>query len=363
MNCWNSVTLLVKPVSADCNISCAYCFYSPKSLLYPEDKPRMSEETLRVLTEKALITGAENVSFVWQGGEPTLAGLDFYKKAVELQALYRYPAQNLSNSIQTNGILIDDQWTQFLRRENWLVGVSLDGEKNQHNAYRIDGGGNGTYDETRKAHNLLQSERVPYNILTLLNDVNVKDPKGLYEGLKKEGHRYLQFIPCIEYDKDTREPTSYSITAEEYGRFLIDVFDEWVKDIPDVFVRDFEDIMIGAVTGSSPNCVYTGKCGQYLVVEYNGDVYPCDFYVDHEWLLGNIHEDSIEELANNEIFKNFSDQRKLHPDCENCPWLRYCKGGCQKHKRDDRNYFCDSYKMFFEHADGMIQQLKENLTR
>jgi uncharacterized protein len=323
----------------------------------------MSEETLRVLTEKALITGAESVSFVWQGGEPTLAGLDFYKKAAQFQELYRYPAQTPSNSIQTNGVLIDIQWTRFLRGENWLVGVSLDGDEAQHNAYRLDSGGSGTYNETRKALGLLQSEKVPYNILALLNDVNVKDPKGLYEGLKKEGHKYLQFIPCIEYDMDSREPTSYSITAEEYGRFLIEVFDEWVKDIPDVFVRDFEDIMIGAVTGSSPNCVYSGKCGQYLVVEYNGDVYPCDFYVDHEWLLGNIHDDSIEELMNSEKIRRFMDQRRLNADCESCQWLSYCNGGCQKHMHGDRNYFCDSYKMFFEHANGKIQRLKENLTR
>jgi uncharacterized protein len=361
MNCWESVTLLVKPVSADCNLSCAYCFYSPKSLIYLEDHPRMSEETMRALTEQALGTGAKDVSFVWQGGEPTLAGLEFYKKAVQLQALYMYPAQNISNSIQTNGILIDDLWTEFLKKENWLVGVSLDGDEAQHNEYRVNGGG-GTYNEVRKALSLLQSKMIPYNVLALLNNVNVKDPKKLYSDLKKDGHKYLQFIPCIEYDPDTNEPTNYSITPEEYGAFLIAVFDEWVNDIPSVFVRNFEDIMIREVTGSSPNCVYS-DCGQYLVVEYNGDVYPCDFYVDHEWLLGNVHDDSIEELANSDKFKSFMDNRRLPDQCKGCPWLRYCNGGCQKHVRVDRNYFCDSYRMFFKHADGKIQQLKRNLNR
>lgn len=361
MKCWESITLLVKPVSADCNLSCAYCFYSPKSQLYPEDRPRMSEETLRALTEQALGTGAREVSFVWQGGEPTLAGLEFSKTAVQLQALYRYPDQEIRNSIQTNGVLIDNRWTSFLKKENWLVGLSLDGDEAQHNSYRINCGGVGTYHHVRKALSLLQSKRVPYNVLALLNNVNVKDPKGLYSGLKKEGHRYLQFIPCIEYDPNKNEPTSYSITPEEYGRFLIEVFDEWVKDIPHVFVRDFEDIMIREVTGASPNCVYS-ECGQYLVVEYNGDVYPCDFYVDHEWLLGNIHEYTIEELVNGEKFKEFIGNRQLHSKCESCPWLRYCNGGCQKHMRVDRNYFCDSYRMFFEHADGKIQQLTKSLT-
>jgi uncharacterized protein len=362
MNCWESITLLVKPVSADCNISCAYCFYSQKSMLYPEDHPRMSGETLRVMTERALSTGARSVSFVWQGGEPTLAGLDFYEKAVQLQKLYSYPAQNISNSIQTNGILIDDQWTGFLRRRRWLVGVSLDGGRDQHDAYRLDRVGRSTYEETRKALDLLQTEKVPYNILALLNDVNVRDPKGLYRDLKKEGHRYLQFIPCIDFDPDTGEPTNYSITPEEYGRFLVGAFDDWVKDVPNVFIRDFEDIMIREVMGTSPNCLYSG-CGQYLVVEFNGDVYPCDFFVDHRWLLGNIHEDTVEELLNSERFKEFMDQRKLHAECVNCQWLRYCNGGCQKHINANRNYFCDSYKMFFEHADEKIQELTNSLTR
>lgn len=364
MKCWDTLTLLVKPVSADCNISCAYCFYSPKSLLYPyENHPRMSEETLSVLTELVLSTGAENVSIIWQGGEPTLTGLGFYKKAVQLQALYRYPTQKISNSIQTNGILIDNPWVMFLKNEKWLVGVSLDGDIDQHNAYRLDRGGTGTYSKTRKALRLLQSEKVPYNILALLNNINVKDPKSLYSDLKKEGHRYLQFIPCIEYDPDTNEPTNYSITADEYGSFLIEVFDEWIKDIPNVFVRDFEDIMIGEVTGTSPNCVYSGECGQYLVVEFNGDVYPCDFYVDHQWVLGNIHEDPIEELFNGKRFKNFMDKRKLPVQCKSCPWLRYCNGGCQKHMQIDHNYFCDSYKMFFEYADEKIQYMKRKVTR
>jgi uncharacterized protein len=364
MKYWDTITLLVKPVSADCNMSCTYCFYSPKSLLYPdENHPRMNEETLSTLTEKALSTGAQNVSIVWQGGEPTLAGLEFYKKAVQLQALYKYPTQKISNSIQTNGILIDNLWTRFLKNEKWLVGVSLDGNEDQHNSYRVDRGGGGTFHKVRKALRLLQSEKVPYNILVLLNNVNVKEPKRLYSNLKKEGHRYLQFIPCIEYDPDTYERTNYSITSEEYGKFLIEIFDEWIKDIPNVFVRDFEDIMINEVTGISPNCVYSGECGQYLVVEYNGDVYPCDFYVDYEWLLGNIHEDPIEELINNKRFKSFLDNRKLYIHCKSCPWLKYCNGGCQQHVQIDRNYFCESYKIFFEHADEKIQCLKKTLNR
>jgi len=316
---------------------------------------------LRLLTEQTLSTASPNILFVWQGGEPTLAGLDFYKEVAKFQELYRYPGQKISNSMQTNGILLDNSWIRFLKQEDWLLGVSLDGNGAQHDTYRKTHAGYGTFKETRRALQLLQSENVPYNVLVLLNDVNIKDPKTLYNYLKNEGHRYLQFLPCIEFDK-SGERTGYSITPEEYGWFLVEVFDEWVKDIPDVFVRDFEDILIKEVTGVSPNCVYS-ECGKYLVIEYNGDVYPCDFFVEPELRLGNIYEDSLEEILEGERFSDFKDQRMLREECLDCTWLNYCNGGCQKHTREDRNYFCESYKMFFRLAHTKIQEIKNTITR
>ena len=354
-------TYLVKPVSADCNLACAYCFYAPKSSLYPEPSPRMSDETLENLIEEALMTGAPHISFVWQGGEPTLAGLEFYKKAVQLQEVYRYPNQVVQNSIQTNGVLIDEDWARFFKEQDWLVGVSLDGSEKDHDTYRVTVDGLGSYDSVKRAIKIIREEGAQYNILALLNNVNVKKPRELYRGLVEEGHKYLQFIPCMELDKNG-ETTSFSITPKEYGDFLVEVFDEWEKDIPEIYVRDFEDLLIGIVTGNTPNCVYNGKCGEYLMVEYNGDVYPCDFFVEPDWLLGNIHETGAEEQYQSEKMTRFRDRRKLHQTCVGCNWTSYCHGGCQKTMLGDENYFCESIKHFLEQREPQLRVIANRVS-
>lgn len=353
-------TVLVKPVSADCNLACAYCFYSQKTSLYPESKPRMSEVTLGKLTEEVLMTGAPRVSFIWQGGEPTLAGLEFFKKAVEYQKLFKYPDQVIQNSIQTNGLLVDEEWAGFFKKEDWLVGVSMDGSPKEHDTYRVHVDGSGSYHNVKKALDTLRDAGVQYNILALLNDANVKNPKKLYRGLVDEGHRHLQFIPCMEIDS-TNGITDFSITPEEYGKFLVEVFDEWAKDIPKVYVRDFEDILIKIVTGTAPNCVYNGKCGDYIVLEHNGDAYPCDFFVENEWLLGNIMETGIEEIVGNNKFTQFEESRKLQEPCLDCRWVEYCHGGCQKTMFRGRYYFCDSLKTFFEHAEETLHSIAQSI--
>jgi uncharacterized protein len=353
-------TVLVKPVSADCNLACAYCFYSPKSSLYPESSPRMSEETLEKLIEEVLMAGAPVVNFIWQGGEPTLAGLDFYEKAMEYQRLFKYPKQVIENSIQTNGLIVDEEWAGFFKKEDWLVGVSLDGSREEHDAYRVHGDGSSSYHKVRKALDSLRALGVQYNILALLNDVNVKNPKRLYKWLVNEGHKHLQFIPCMEMNP-TGGIAGFSITPKEYGKFLIEVFDEWVKDIPGIYVRDFEDILIKIITGTAPNCVYNGKCGGYIVVEYNGDVYPCDFFVEPEWLLGNIMETSLEEISSNLKFKEFKERRKLQEPCHGCKWVDYCHGGCQKTMLNGRYYFCESLKEFLKHAEEKLHSIADSI--
>lgn len=353
-------TVLIKPVSADCNLSCAYCFYSPKSSLYPESNPRMSEETLKIMIEEVLMTGAPRVNFIWQGGEPTLAGLEFFERVIEYQKLFKYPNQMIENSIQTNGLLVDEKWAEFFKRENWLVGVSLDGSRKEHDSYRVHEDGSGSYYSVRNALDILRNMGVQYNILVLLNNINVKTPKRLYRNLVEEGHKYLQFIPCIEMDS-MGEVADFSITPEEYGKFLVEVFDEWVKDIPQVHVRDFEDILIKIVNGTAPNCVYNGKCGDYIVMEYNGDVYPCDFFVEPEWLLGNIRETSIEEIITSTKFREFKERRSLQEACLECRWGEYCHGGCQKNMIDGRYYFCDSLRAFFEHSEESLNSIAQSI--
>lgn len=356
-------SILVKPVSADCNLSCTYCFYLPKTSLYPEvDVHRMSDETLMKLTAQILSLPSESISFCWQGGEPTLAGIDFYRKAIRYQSMFKSRFQTVENSIQTNGVLIDDRWASFLSRYDFLVGVSLDGPRDIHDFYRRSRGGLGSYEAVVRCISILRRYGVKFNILTVLNDRNIRDPRGLYRFMVGMGLRYLQFIPCVERDSGGRI-ASYSVTPEDYGRFLCEVFDEWFNNgNPEVYVRDFEEILISYVFGDTPSCIFGRRCGRYIVVEYNGDVYPCDFYVDRRWLLGNILEDDLEDILMNEKFLEFTSMKdKIIEKCRGCDWLRYCNGGCPRHwdiLNFSENYFCKSYRRFFEYAHDRFTILK-----
>lgn len=357
-------SVLVKPVSADCNLACEYCFYSSKAALYPETRRhRMSERVLRELVSQFMSLSFDRASFCWQGGEPTLAGLDFFKQAIKYQGLFGVPGQVVENSLQTNGVLIDEEWAVFLARYRFLVGVSLDGPAELHDYYRRDRGGGASYERVMRGIEWLRRYSVDFNILVLLNERNIRHPRELYRFFLDQGFRYLQFIPCVERNPETGEIAHYSITPEQYGRFLCEVFDEWAGEgVPTVYVRDFEELLISYVTGEAPSCTFSRDCGKYVVVEYNGDVYPCDFFVEPEWLLGNIMEQSLEEIIDGPKFAEFSlRKRRLAANCKGCPWLKYCHGGCPKHWVQlglDHNYFCQSYRMLFEHAHERFLELK-----
>ncbi len=358
------MSVLVKPVSFHCNLACKYCFYLPKSTLYPGTEfHRMSDRVLRELIAQLMSLSLDQVSFCWQGGEPLLAGLNFYRNVVKYQSLFQVPGQRVDNNIQTNGTLINEEWARFFKAYNFLVGVSLDGPKSLHDLYRRDPIGNPSYDRVMNGIQWLKRYNVDFNILVLLNNWNVKYPRRLYSFLLKEGFHYLQFIPCVEKDPVKGSTADYSITPEEYGRFLCTVFDEWIRDgIPKIYIRDFEAILISYVYGQSPICTYSRECGGYVVVEYNGDVYPCDFHVDPEWLLGNLMEQPLEEIITNKKFTKFKKMKeRLSIRCRGCPWLQYCRGGCPRHwniNSMNSNYFCPSYKMFFEHAHREFLRLK-----
>jgi len=361
------LSVLVKPVSADCNLACRYCFYSSKSKLYPKTKDHhMDIHVLRELVSQFISLSLDNVSFCWQGGEPTLAGLDFYQKVVQYQNFFRLPNQKVQNSIQTNGTLINEEWATFLSKNNFLTGVSIDGPPDIHNYYRKSREGVGSFKRTMNGINLLKKHKVDFNVLVLLNNKNIKHPRKLYKFLRKNNLQYMQFIPCVEKSRFGEGEANYSITPEEYGHFLCSIFDEWVRDgIPQVYIRDFEDILISYFTGKSANCVYSKYCGEYLVVEYNGDVYPCDFYVESKWFLGNLTEQNIEEIIMNKRFSQFRMQKKrFFQKCENCKFYKYCSGGCPKNWEITdfhHNFFCLSYKMFFEHTDQKFLDLKRLL--
>ncbi len=360
-------SVLVKPVSSDCNLACEYCFYSSKAdELYPETRiHRMSLRVLRELIAQLMVLSPDQASFCWQGGEPTLAGLDFYKEAVRYQSLFSIPGQLVMNSLQTNGTLIDEHWAEFLARFNFLVGVSLDGPPEFHDYYRKDRLGNPSYERVMRGIEWLRKFNVKFNILVLLNQHNIKYPRELYHFFIDQGFRFLQFIPCVERDSETGEIASYSITPEQYGHFLCEVFDEWVAPgIPKVYVRDFDELLISYVTGEAPSCIFSRECGKYVVVEFNGDVYACDFFVEPRWFLGNLMEQPLEKIIESERFMEFKriKSKLINDNCRGCRWLQYCNGGCPKHWIQlglNHNYFCSAYKAFFEHSHEKFLELKE----
>ena len=361
-------SVLVKPVSSDCNLSCEYCFYSSKGEeLYPAIQVhRMNSKVLRELISQLMVLSWDRASFCWQGGEPTLAGLDFYKEVLKYQSLFSIPGQIVENSLQTNGTLIDERWARFLAEHNFLVGVSLDGPPEFHDYYRKDRSGNPSYERVMRGIEWLKRFNVNFNILVLLNQHNVKHPKELYRFFIDQGFRYLQFIPCVEKDPDTGRIASYSITPEQYGRFLCEVFDEWIAPgVPEVYIRDFDELLILYVTGEAPSCVFSRECGKYVVVEFNGDVYACDFFVEPRWFLGNLMKQPLEEIVKSERFLEFKKLKsKLALNCGECRWIRYCNAGCPKHWIQlglDHNYFCSAYKMFFEHSHQKFLELKNTI--
>jgi len=366
MNCGVPFSnVLVKPVSADCNLCCPYCFYSSKAALYPETKRhRMSDRVLRGLIAQVMVLSPDRASFCWQGGEPTLAGLGFYRKVVKYQSLFAMPGQVVENSLQTNGILIEENWARFLSRYRFLVGVSLDGPQDIHDYYRKDQAGSGSYEKVTEGIKWLRRYNVDFNILVLLNRRNIERSRELYRFLIDHDFRYLQFIPCVERDPETGGLAEYSINQEQYGQFLCIAFDQWTREgIPQVYIRDFEDILFAYVTGETPSCTYSQECGKYIVIEYNGDVYPCDFYVEPRWFLGNLTEQPLEDIIAGDKFNEFRFRKtKMAQKCGACPWFKYCHGGCPKHWTLlglDHNYFCSSYRMLFEHSHRKFLKLKK----
>ena len=362
------LSVLVKPASADCNLACPYCFYSPKSKLYPETKRHvMSDAVLEAMIRQLMPLAGPSASFGWQGGEPTLMGLAFFQKAVELQAKHARPGQAISNCLQTNAILLDAPWAEFLRRYSFLLGVSLDGPKEVHDHFRVNAAGVGSYDRVMDRIRLLRSRGVEFNILTLLNSRNSVRPAESYQFFVSQGLKYLQFIPCIERDLATGGLTDYSVTSEAYGQFLCETFDEWVRPgRPNVFVRLFDAFLITHVTGETPYCGFARDCGSYVVIEHNGDVYPCDFFVEPEWRLGNVMQTPLEQIVACPKAEEFrSLKQRLAPECLACEWRGLCHGGCLKEritlggKAEALNHYCSAYKRFFAHSREGFAKLKE----
>ncbi len=363
-------TLLIKPSGSDCNVDCHYCFYKNRAPEVGRGRQRMSDEVLEKLIKDYMQLRFALAGFAWQGGEPTLMGLDFYKKVVELQKKYGVDGQEVGNSLQTNAILLDEKWCRFLQENKVLVGISIDGPKEFHDYYRIDYSGAGTFDRVVRAIENCKKYKVEFNTLTLLNARNAGHPDEVFDFLLGLGVRFLQFIPCVEVDPVTGEIADFSVTPEQLGEFWCRIFDRWYEYGPQkLSIRDFDSILSYCVMGRHTICTFDKQCSQYIVVEHNGDAFCCDFFVEPKWRLGNIFETPIEQLAASSKKLEFARKKQnLCNKCLVCRHLAICRGGCMKDRApfDKENYgresyFCEAYKRFFDYAMPRFMQIAADI--
>jgi uncharacterized protein len=374
--------VLAKPSGPDCNLDCDYCFYLEKEQFYPSPEPRrMSLDVLEsFIRQKIEGHQLDLVHFTWQGGEPTLLGLDFFKHVVRLQKKFAGDKQ-IENGFQTNGLLLTDEWGQFFKQNQFLVGLSIDGPEAIHDRYRIDKGGNGTHERVMKALQLLQTHGVQFNTLTVVNARNQDHADEVYDFLKSTGSAHWQFIPIVErireQDGKLAAPNEqegctlakYSVDPKAYGRFLVGIFQRWVKeDVGKIFIQHFEAALAGQLGMTPGVCIWNEYCGQALAIEHNGDVYPCDHYVFPEYKLGNIMETPLENMVNSVEQDLFGNAKLwgLTRDCRLCEVKYLCHGECPKHRfsksstgEENHNYLCEGYKDFFTTIHPLLVEMAD----
>ncbi len=334
--------LLAKPTGAICNLNCTYCFFLSKEELYPVSKFRMTDEVLEdYLRQYIEAQQIPEVTISWQGGEPTLMGLDFFQKSVELVEKYKKPGMQISYSMQTNGTKLDDAWGKFLKANNFLMGISIDGPPDIHDYYRKDKGGHGSFDQVKRGLDHLKKHQVDFNILCTVHAENGGQPLEVYRYFRDELEaEFIQLIPIVERDNDTgfqegSKVTKRSIKSKQYGKFLIAIFDEWIKtDVGRVYVQIF-DVALGAWYGQTPSlCIFAPTCGNTLAIEHNGDLYSCDHFVEPKYFLGNIQEENMLELVASEQQRKFGRDKldTLPRYCQECEVRFMCNGGCPKNR-------------------------------
>lgn len=389
--------IMSKPSGAVCNLDCKYCYFLSKEVMYPQSDFRMSDDVLESYVRQYITSQPGNVvTFAWQGGEPTLMGLDFFKRALQLQRKYTKPGIQIENTLQTNGTLIDARWATFFKKNNFLIGISIDGPKELHNTYRVDKGGRGSFSQVMRGLKLLQKYGVEHNILCTVHAGNQDHPLSVYRFFRDELHAaFIQFIPIVERvtpeilpianrgwrEKDGKERPLYtqtghkftqrSVNAKKYGAFLNSIFDEWVRnDVGSVFVQHF-DVALAAWFGQpGALCIFAPTCGQALALEHSGDLFSCDHYVEPDYKLGNILETPLIQLATAKEQHRFGEKKRssLPRYCRECEVRFACHGGCPKNRfirtpdgEDGLNYLCAGYKAFFNHIDEPMKIMVELL--
>jgi serine-type anaerobic sulfatase-maturating enzyme len=369
--------LLAKPTGAVCNLDCNYCFFLSKESLYPGSRFRMSEDLQEAYIRQLLEahSAAPEVVVAWQGGEPTLMGLEFFRSAIEIEHRYVRPGQTVVNTIQTNGTLIDDAWAAFFKEHDFLVGISIDGPREIHDRYRVDKGGKPTFERVRVGLERLKAHDVEWNVLACVHRSSADQGRAVYRYLRDDlGARFIQLIPIVESAQGPEGVdggSSLSTTAEAYGQFLIDVFEEWVRhDVGSVFVQMFDAALAHWVGVPGSLCVHEETCGRSLALEHNGDVYSCDHFVEPSFRLGNISSAHMLELVDSPEQRRFGLQKRdgLTQQCRDCDVRFACNGGCPKDRfatsrlgEAGHNYLCAGYELFFRHVDRPMRFMADAL--
>ncbi len=380
--------VMAKPAGAICNLNCCYCFYLEKEHLYKNAgaKTFMSVDVLNSFIQQKLdACTTQTETFVWQGGEPTLLDVVYYRRIIAIQNKHAN-GKKIKNAIQTNGILLDDEWCRFFAENDFLVGISIDGPEEFHDAYRTDKKGRSTYSPVIRGIELLIKHGVSFNTLTTVNNINADQPTLIYQFLKDIGSQFMQFIPIVErIDPDSNEDaqklaqpdtgqaqiTDWSVQPDQYGKFLIDIFNQWIRnDVGNIFVQLF-DVALEIWTGlPSGFCIYSSTCGRALALEHNGDLYSCDHYVFPEYYLGNILNQSMADLVTSDQQKEFgyNKQNSLPEYCKKCDVKFICQGGCPKNRfnrtptgENGLNYLCHAYKAFFNHIAPAMKFMTNEL--
>ena len=372
--------VMAKPTGARCNLRCDYCFFLAKEALYPGSDFRMSDETLRRYVEQTVAAQrVPHVTLAWQGGEPTLMGLDFFRRARDVENACVPPGMSVERTIQTNGVLLDDEWAAFLAESDHLVGLSIDGPRELHDAYRHDRAGRPVFDRVLAAARLLQRHGAEFNVLCTINAANAGHPLEVYRFFRDELEaRYIQLIPIVEVatPPSAERPgtaTDRSVRPEDYGRFLTAVFDEWIRrDVGEMFVQFFDGILAAYLRGISSLCVLRPTCGDGVALEHNGDLYSCDHFVDPDHLLGNIMETPVGDLVRSERQRAFGQAKQdaLPAFCRACDYLFACNGECPKNRilltpdgEPGLNWLCAGLKAFFAHTERQMRLMAEILER
>lgn len=380
--------VMTKPIGSRCNLDCSYCFYLEKEKLYTDaGGMRMKPEVLETYVRDYIAAQpGPMVSFAWQGGEPTLLGVDFFRTAVALQAKYAQ-GKTIENAFQTNGVLLDDEWGEFLATNRFLVGISIDGPAHLHDAYRIDKGGQPTFDRVMAGLGVLKKHKIEFNTLTTVHRKNSRHALEVYQFLRKIGSGYLQFIPIVERNAASTDNglwlapppdhedaialdtqvTEWSVRPSEYGQFLVTIFDEWIQhDVGKVFVQQFDAALANWSGQPAGVCIFSENCGRALAVEHNGDLYSCDHYVYPRYKLGNLMNTTLASLVDSPEQQAFglAKSATLPRYCRECPVRFACHGECPKHRflktpagEPGLNYLCAGYKEFFTHIDAPMKTM------